>query len=530
MPGESIEWRLAVRDDGSAVIDKARAKMDVAGDAASKLAQGFGKLDAAVQRNTPTLKGMQEGLGKSAGALAAMSAAMGQGESKLAKFGQAAVGLMGAFAVGGPFLAGLTAAGFAIEAYSKASKDAEAANNVWRKSVDEMASGIHLRTLSSLQPTREAIKAITDEVKNFGKTAHEIALEGAVAMQQQIESQIANIEKTARFRQASANVAEAGLESARMKGRGIDDAQDRFDLAQQVLTENRIKLDELRIAAGGAEDAVWKLAEGMAGLGAKKGAAKGSGGASAGDPLLAAFTGEGVEGLGGDLESSRAETYQRAAEARRSAEQAEIDGAVAKEQRLAAIEKGAAAERASQREIDNERRRASEERLHQDVAGYATQGAGIVAGASQQLIADLITGQEHAAERFGLSIMQQAGQALVSYGTQAIGRGILEASSPLTAVLAPASFGAGALLIGAGVGLGGAAAGLGSNLSASSSSSARTSPGTSTRAGSGSSGAASGAPSTTVINVTYGAAQGKVAEDVARETANAVRRDKRRGR
>jgi hypothetical protein len=173
---------------------------------------------------------------------------------------------------------------------------------------------------------------------------------------------------------------------------------------------------------------------------------------------------------------------------------------------------------------------AKAERKHaEDQAQMATQAVGIVAGASTQLVSDMISGQEHALERFGLSIMAQAGQALVSYGIQAIGRGVLEASSPLTAPLAPASFAAGAGLVTAGVGLGGVAGGLGSLMGSAGGDgeSKRTTrdPGASPRRGTGTS---PGGP--VVLNLTYGAA-GPLPEDTARLISRELRTGaKRAGR
>lgn len=171
----------------------------------------------------------------------------------------------------------------------------------------------------------------------------------------------------------------------------------------------------------------------------------------------------------------------------------------------------------------------AEKKHAEEQAQYATQAVSIVAGASTTLVSDMISGQEHALERFGLSIMAQAGQALVSYGVQAIGRGVLEASSPLTAALAPASFAAGAGLVAAGVGLGGAAGGIGSLMGAGGgdkgdSKSARD-PGASPRRGNG---GGDGGP--IVLNLTYGAA-GPLPEDTARLISRELRSGaKRAGR
>jgi len=152
--------------------------------------------------------------------------------------------------------------------------------------------------------------------------------------------------------------------------------------------------------------------------------------------------------------------------------------------------------------------------------GYASTALSITAGASQQLISDLVGQQEQALERFGVSVMAQAGQALVAYGAQAIGRGILELSSPLTAPLAAASFTAGGVLVGAGIGLGGVAGGLGSLLGA-----AGGGPGASERGvPSGFSGGATGGGGGTSIQIIYGGASGPTADHAVSAVSDTITR------
>jgi hypothetical protein len=172
---------------------------------------------------------------------------------------------------------------------------------------------------------------------------------------------------------------------------------------------------------------------------------------------------------------------------------------------------------------------AEQERHAKQNEQYATQAVGIVTGATQQYVEARIKGEKNAEAAFAASIMAQAGQALVSYGVQAIGRGVLEASSPLTAALAPASFAAGAGLIVAGTGLGGIGAGIGHTAAGGTigkelpdkkaAKDKGASPG---RGGSGS----GGGP--LVVNVAYGAG-GPLPEDTAREIQKAVDTGRRRG-
>jgi hypothetical protein len=202
----------------------------------------------------------------------------------------------------------------------------------------------------------------------------------------------------------------------------------------------------------------------------------------------------------------------------------EMDRERAKNQKTADKEK-LKQEKKSLKDIE-----AEQERHAKQNEQYATQAVGIVTGATQQYVEARIKGEKNAEAAFAASIMAQAGQALVSYGVQAIGRGVLEASSPLTAALAPASFAAGAGLIVAGTGLGGIGAGIGQIAAGGTigkelpdkkaAKDKGASPG---RGGSGSGG---GGP--LVVNVAYGAG-GPLPEDTAREIQKAVDTGRRRG-
>jgi hypothetical protein len=212
------------------------------------------------------------------------------------------------------------------------------------------------------------------------------------------------------------------------------------------------------------------------------------------------------------------------------------DGRIAT-MRAEAEERKRLAKEAAQEEIRAERERAHEaqrimdekaeaqrrhlEEMAQAQAGYAMQATAIVAGTSQQLIGDLISGQEQALERFGVSIMAQAGQALVSYGIQAIGRGVLELSSPVTAALAPASFAAGAGLVAAGVGLGGVSAGLGNLMGGGGGQRERRLPGSMAAPQQTNGGG-------TVIQITYAGASGPTADQGGRAVVEGLARAQRR--
>lgn len=149
-------------------------------------------------------------------------------------------------------------------------------------------------------------------------------------------------------------------------------------------------------------------------------------------------------------------------------------------------------------------------------AQYAMQAATIIAASSQQLIADLISGQEHALERFVITNTAQAGQALVGNGIRLLGEAVVSTLTPGLQEFAPAQLAGGAGLIGIGVGLGGVAGGLGNLLGAESGGAAR---GASPRTSTGTTAAAAGPTQITYI-FSPSRDEGAAAIALAGDTAN----------
>jgi hypothetical protein len=178
------------------------------------------------------------------------------------------------------------------------------------------------------------------------------------------------------------------------------------------------------------------------------------------------------------------------------------------------------AKKESKRRIEADNKRHLEEIAAQNQA-YAMQATAIVAGASQQLISDLISGQEQALERFGLSIMAQAGQALVSYGIQALGAAAFSATTGnLPMAAQQAATGAG--LVAAGVGLGGVSAGLGNLMGGGGGQREQRLPGS--MAAPQQTGNGGG----TVIQITYAGASGPTADQGGRAVVEGLARAQRR--
>lgn len=174
-------------------------------------------------------------------------------------------------------------------------------------------------------------------------------------------------------------------------------------------------------------------------------------------------------------------------------------------------------------------RLANNKEVYQGISDAATSAFGIMTSGFSRLTADIITGQEHAAERFAVLQMQQAGQSLISSGTKLAGEAVVSALKPGMQGLAVVQGAAAAGLIASGIGLGGVAAGIehmvaggtiGKPLPDKKSSRDRgASPRTPRDTGEGGG---------LVINVSYGVA-GPLPEDTARAIAKAQKTGNRRG-
>lgn len=160
-------------------------------------------------------------------------------------------------------------------------------------------------------------------------------------------------------------------------------------------------------------------------------------------------------------------------------------------------------------------------------AGAIDAAIGIATQGMQQYLDDVITGQEDAEAAFASSVMAQAGQALISYGTQLAGKAVMDAftAPPLAAAEGVAAVG----LIAAGIGLGGAATAVqhtaaGGTIGQALPTDARTDRGASPRTGGG-----GGSSGPFVLNISYGVG-GPLPEDTAREIHRVMRtNDRRRG-
>lgn len=548
---ERFEYHLAVKDDANAAIKQT-------GDNAASMAgnvnrvrssfEGLGRdVKAFANRDMgnlgESLKAGRERLEKTSGALAALSGAFGQGESKIAKYGQAGVQLAATFAVGGPLLAGITAAGFAISALSSQAEENARAEGVWREQLVLTARTIREGTMKSVEGLRLEMVRLKEANEDYGKSSYEIAIKDAGIRKADLEGRLATIEKTERFRRAAVTEAETALAVAKRDRRGVDDAAERLEQARAIQGNAARGAQEYGEALKSIETTIWGIADAWAGNSenAKTAAAAARAAVAAAtatpDGELAA--GRQAIDLGAGREARRKRARKNAEKAARDEEvergerealarEAMREDFIATEQmKLSVMKEGwALRDRLREEEL------AKEKAFHDAGAQYAMQSTSIVAGAFNQLVQDRITGEEYASERFITSIMQQAGQVLVAEGVKLAGVATVSALT-LNPLAIPQAAGAAGLIAG-GVALGGVATGImhtaaGGKIGQAlpeEKRAAQTSKGTGSLGGSGSRQTGGG----TTITIIYGGVSGPEAESGARALASGLQLANARGR
>jgi hypothetical protein len=204
--------------------------------------------------------------------------------------------------------------------------------------------------------------------------------------------------------------------------------------------------------------------------------------------------------------------------------QAELDLEASAIEWVAKMREDAIAHGLQQRREEADAQAAIMQQTRDETVASVTSAASTVAGLTQSLVADLVSGQEQALERFGLSVMAQAGQVLVGEGIKLAGAATTSALTgllPLAAVQGAGSAG----LIAAGVGLGGTAVGLGGLLGGGAQSAPTSAPRLTTG---GSGGGTSSGGGNTVVQITYAGASGPTADHAAVAATDALRRADRR--
>jgi hypothetical protein len=487
-------------------------------------------------------KALQQKMAPTAAAISGVGSALGAAGGQAGKFFNAASQGAAAFGAAGPAGLALVAGTLAIDAIATASKEAAIANDVWRAQLEA--------TLPAMQKSRDFTKSMADEanrlgiaVANAGRTEYEVSIARAGAQKAELEAKLANIQATERLRQAAVNDATSQLESARLRGRGIAEAEDRLTLATEVQRSVQRSASEYATQVSSLEDSVWKIADAWATVDSRSKAAAGTAAFNAQTANILAPVGSTAifddSNFGGTVETD-AEKQEKYRAARELAAENE-------RQRKFAIEQNAdkKAEERQKRILDNEKmfddmryeyKKKQADALLDIEKSYANQVTDIgkstfstALTVGQDYLDAKIQGEKNAELKSVASFLSATGQQLVASGTRAIFEGAIISANPVTPGAGLPMMAMGGLAIAAGIGMGAAGTGvahtaaggtIGKELPDKEAAKDKgASPG---RGGSGS----GGGP--LVVNVAYGVG-GPLPEDTAREISKAVNTGRRRG-
>ena len=488
-------------------------------------------IGAGFDRLGSSSKDLQQRLAPTAAAISFVSGALGQTDTAIGKVvagvGQAAA----AFGAGGPWGLALAGSVIAVQAYRQESEKVEAALGVWRDQLS-VVTPAQLAFKSAVADSAREASNLEEAYKNYGRTAHEVAIATATATKAELEAKLENIDRTERLRQANVNAAQSALESAKLRGSGIDDAKERLDIAVEIQARVRRDGEQYRSEVKSLEDSVWRIADAWAGVEkkAKETKAESSKAIAKIDPLLADFQGEGMDGFGagpsvGETRQAKAIARREAAIARREAETADMIAAD-----VAARQIQADNEKAFQ---ENTERQAQEhyarmQALRAEYVSQTTSALTTVGAALGTLAVDSATGAEDAFASFVKAASSAAGGFVQLEGGKQIAKGLAYLADPFTAPLgaAPLAVGLGLVAAGAAISAGGPAAVsalTGSKgAAATGATGAAREPGASPR-----SAGSTGGGGPLVVNVSYGVT-GPLPEDTAREIQKATRTAGRR--
>lgn len=499
---ETFEYHLTVRDD---------AKGPMA--ATSKEAMTLG---GAVERLQTGAKNLQQRMAPTAAAISGVTAALGAQAGQMGQVVNATGQVAAAFGAGGPLAAALALTVAGVSALSKAWEDEiAAADRALAKQYEAVDAAIGRR--KTAVESLEAFKR--SQLTAYGREKADID-----DMRRRADALRASTDAMA----AAAEKANARAKGGTIAGRALESQVTQARAELRALDEEI----ELRTKALAAKDAEARSAAFVAGMAPSGGArASGGGRVSGGAAEVADEAAFDDTSFGGvTLEGARELADRRfaLAEAAREREnQAAADAANA----LIALERDKAAQILANDKALAEQAAADAKARNLEQQALAEQAIGFAASASQQLITGLIAGQEDAVAKFGVAVMQQAGQSLIASGTKLFGEAVFSSLTPGGQGLAATQFAGAAGLIAGGVALGGVAGGIGAGLGggarnprARAEVETPRAPGLTTGGRGGSGGGAH-----TSVTIVYAGVSGPTADQGGRAAVRAISRARARG-
>lgn len=446
-------------------------------------------------------------------AVRSLSFALGGASGVGAEF-LSVIGDMADVLTGGGLVVGLVLVGSAVAKLVEGFNEIEAGARGFDEAVQDMNATLERATTERIAKMTEGVASLRTELKNFGKDARQVSiddLQAGIATDDRARPGLADALERARAQLSTAQTRANILRGTEFQ----EDAQEARDLVSALETRLRV-LDARVDSSRSALEAQTRAAGELDAREANK--ASDEKARAAAEQARAARRAETAR----NTASLFAQDTLDSLIANRLHDDAVLNAIDKKaEDARTRIEKQAADARVALAKKEGEEKRKLFDQQVQDYTGYATAALNVGVAASQQLLDDVIFGQEQAAEKFAAFVFKQAGTAVIGTGIKTTAEGVGQLAATHGAIGGDA-VAVGLGLIGLGVGLGGigsaitgsigGAGGGGSPLD----NPARTDPGVAPR------GASAAATGPAVVNVHFQYGLGPAPEKMARDLASAM--------
>lgn len=457
---EDISLRVALDDrQAKAGLDALRAQTDAVAQAADA---GAGGMEAFKQR----VDGVNKLAGPAASAISGVTGAVGGLSSQAGAAVGAVANLAGAFASGGPLALGIVAIGTGISwltaQYAESAKAAEqsekaqtdAINSIIKDGLGPLESAIN--DLASAQSELQLNRLLTgDDSDQVLRAMAPIRIE-LEKLQLQINASQRDLQK---FKAESVRGIRTGesldqyKEARSLAEKEAEAVSGRIQLLQQALFLRAQEINAVNESVQIEQKLIkQKKDKEKAERDHEKALQESKRRLEEQHKMIQ----EAAAAVGPTREMFEQDINQRAVQARQEAERAliEADRARAEADKARTEQERKEAEERKKIAEDETKKKEEELKVMTDKIMTATS---IVVNSSDQLISDLITGQDKALERFGVSIFKQAGTVMLGKGieTTAIGIGNVAVGNPIGA----GQIATGSALIAGGLALGAVATG-----------------------------------------------------------------------
>ncbi len=176
---------------------------------------------------------VKKSTGATSNALQSMSFAMGDAAGESNKLLKGVSNLAGALVLGGPLVAGMAALAAGITLVKNAMDEAAEGERAFAEGLNGVATAVENRALKAITEMRDMTSSLSEELKNFGKTAAEIKINSLSEKLEEAKAKATGYDVHASSARGAAGTA-AKAAGAAFRTEGFDDAMTAAKDAKQV--------------------------------------------------------------------------------------------------------------------------------------------------------------------------------------------------------------------------------------------------------------------------------------------------------